>query len=89
MMPSLEIALAVAGSLALAASLFLKKRAGWIALVATGLLAPLAVQEADPVLALGILVLVAARFARCHSPDAGAGLAPKAGPNSGTSNQHP
>jgi hypothetical protein len=60
--PALHICLILTGTLALAASLLLKKKAGWFALVGSGLLVPLAVRDADPVLALGVMVLLVVRW---------------------------
>jgi hypothetical protein len=59
-----QIFLAVAGFLLLAASLVVKKKAGWAGLVGTAVLTFLAVRESDPTLALGALALIAARYIR-------------------------
>lgn len=64
MIPSLHASLTTIGFLALATSLSRKKKAGYLAVVGTGLLLPLAVLDADPVLSLGVLVFLAARFVR-------------------------
>ncbi len=53
------LALAGVGFALLAASLFLKKKAGWIAVAGMALLGTLAVLESDPLLALGALALAA------------------------------
>ena len=68
-----RIVLAGAGLALLAASLLRKKRAGWLAVAGVALLGTLAVQESDPILALGALALAAARCvkpARQDSPQA-------------------
>lgn len=64
-----------AGFLLLAASLVLKKKAGWAVLVGATVLAVLASRESDPTLALGALALAAARCVRTppkNSPAPGA-----------------
>jgi hypothetical protein len=88
MTPLARFALAVAGFLALAASLFLKKKAGWAALVGAGALGWLALDDADPVLALGVLALLLARRPlrppRDDRPDHGPAPSVPAPPGSGS-----
>jgi len=64
MFQSGQLIVSVAGFLLLAASLVSQKKAGYLALAGAAALAILAVWEADPTLALGVLALVAARFVR-------------------------
>lgn len=64
MSPLGQILLAVGGFALLAASLAVKKKAGWLALAGAAALCFLAARESDPTLALGALALVAARFVR-------------------------
>ena len=63
MPPFLHLSLIILGTVALAASLLRKKKAGYIALVGAGLLLTVAVLDSDPVLALGILAFLAIRCA--------------------------
>lgn len=58
MTPLVHLVVAGFGFLALAASLLLKKRAGWFALTGTGILLGLAFDDRDPVLGLGGLALL-------------------------------
>ncbi|WP_300162965.1 hypothetical protein [Solidesulfovibrio sp.] len=72
MTPSWTLTLAGAGFALLAASLFVKKKAGWAAVAGMALLGTLAVLESDPLLALGALALAASgrcKPARQDSPD--------------------
>jgi hypothetical protein len=63
MTPFLHLSLIILGTVALAASLLRKKKAGYVALVGAGLLLTVAVLDSDPVLALGTLAFWAIRCA--------------------------
>ncbi|MHC1713858.1 MAG: hypothetical protein AB9872_17080 [Solidesulfovibrio sp.] len=75
MSPLAQIILAVGGFLLLAASLYVKKRAGCFVLAGMIALAVLAVREFDPTLALGVFALVAARCIRPPRKELPAGRA--------------